>query len=281
MNKLLTGALTIIVSAIAYSIVAIAPQAHAQNTSTANCVDPTNMSNYETTIQRGTGTLTVKGGKALCAAQDIVFESFNVPDTWDRKGWNNTAIPQTKFASTMFTIPAGVANYSKTISVATPADCKNTQVDFYIAPEYESITTLTGDDARNISGILFAGKGACETPVVVKDIKVCDLKTYTVSTIKEDAYDASKYSKDTANCKKPVEKCPLAGKENMPKDSADCVVTPVPTTPVTPKPPVTPEAEVAAELPRTGVADAFAPIMGIGSLTASGYYYLTSRRNRN
>lgn len=275
MNKLVTSALLAITSAIVFSIIAITPPAYAQGTNTSSCVDPTDMSNYETTIQRGTGTLTVKGGKALCAAQDIVFESLSVPDSWDKKGWNNTAIPQTKFASTLFTIPAGVANYSKTVSVATPADCKNTQLDFYLAPEYQSITTLTGDDARNISGILYAGKGACEVPVVVKDIKVCDLKTFVVTTIKEDTYDASKYSKDTANCKKPVEKCPLAGKEDMPKDSVNCVETPTPTTPETPK------TEAATELPKTGLADAFAPIMGIGSLTASGYYYVTSRRNRN
>ncbi len=271
MNKFVTIALAFIASSSMYALLAIATPAYATGGSDS-CLDPANKSNYNTTIQRGTGKISLKDGKPLCEAQDIVLESMNVPDTWNKKGWNETAIPQTKFASTLFTVPAGVKNFSKTVTVATPDACKNTQIDFYLAPEYQSITTLTGDDERNIQGVLFAGKGDCEKPTEVKDIKVCDTTNYTVIKIKEDEFDATKHSKDTDNCKKPVEKCNIPGKEDLPKDSKDCVETP--TTPETPKP------APAIELPHTGLTDLFAPIMGAGSLTASGYYYLTSRNRK-
>lgn len=269
MNKLLTSALAVFTGLAAYSMIACAPQVYAQGSS--GCVNPTDMSVYETKITRGTGTLAVRGGKPLCAAQDIVFQSFNVPTTWDKKGWNKTAIPQTKFAATQFTIPAGVANFTKTVTVATPDDCYHTQLDFYLAPGYDTITTLTGDDERNIAGVLFAATEKCKEEE--KTLKVCYLKNFTIITIKESEFDSTKHSKDITNCKKPVEMCPIEGKEDLPKDDEACVETPVVPEPVTPEVP-------PAELPHTGFASAFAPIAGIGSLTASGYYYLVSRRSR-
>lgn len=282
MNKLATRLFTAIAGILASSIFVIAPNADATGSSNGGCVDPKNKSVYETTIERGKGTLKLKGGKALCAAQEIVFESFNVPDTWNKKGWNSTAIPQTKFASTSFTIPAGVKNFTKTVTVDTPNACKHTQLDFYLAPEYTSITTLTGDDERNILGILFAGKGSCETPSVVKDIQVCDIKSYKVITIKETAFDSKLHSKDAVNCKAPVEKCPIEGKEHLPKNSKDCASpTETPKTPEIPKTPEAPKVTEATELPRTGLGASFASLIGAGSLTASGYYYITSLRNRN
>lgn len=49
------------------------------------------------------------------------------------------------------------------------------------------------------------------------------------------------------------------------------------------KPPVTPEEpeepETPTELPKTGFADGFQAVLGIGSLTAASYYYIASRRN--
>lgn len=272
LSKLILGTLTLLASSSMCAFIGTAPVANATG-NTATCLDPKLASSYQATIQRGTGTFTVKDGKPLCASQDIVFESFNVPSTWDKKGWNSTAIPQTKFASTLFTIPAGVANFTKTVTVATPEACKHTQLDFYFAPEYQSITTLTGDDERGLKGQLFAGTGECATTVEVKDIQVCETATYKVVTIKETAFDAAKYSKNTADCKKPVQKCTVPGKTHLPVDSNECVQTPVTVvTPVTPKP--TP----VAELPHTGIADLLSPILGAGTLTAAGYYYVTSRR---
>ncbi len=78
------------------------------------------------------------------------------------------------------------------------------------------------------------------TPVV-PDITVCDLTTKTIVTIKESAFDDTKYSKDLSKC-----------------DS-------VPTTP--------------GELPTTGISDSILAIVGLGALVASISYYVMSRRS--
>lgn len=137
--------------------------AGATSQSSNTCLDGTKATSYSTTINRTSGTIAVKDGKALCAATDVVLESFSMPDTWDGKGFNSTAIPQTKFSVTRLTIPAGEKNYSKKLNVAAPEACKNTQVDFYIGQEYAAINGLHDDDARYISGVIFKGTGTCNT----------------------------------------------------------------------------------------------------------------------
>jgi PKD repeat protein len=62
--------------------------------------------------------------------------------------------------------------------------------------------------------------------------------------------------------------CAVPGKENLPKDSTQCV------TPVVPQQPQTP-----AELPHTGISDILGSGLGIGSLTAATYYWRGSRRS--
>lgn len=145
-----------------------APSSTANALSSGACLDGNDLDSYSTTFTRysthGTGTITTKEGRPLCGDTKIVLQSFNVPETWDGKGFNNTAIPQTKYASTFFTFPAGLSNYKKTYTVNTPHQCKNTQLDFNLAPEYQYIKTLTGDVERNIDGELFPGKGECEKP---------------------------------------------------------------------------------------------------------------------
>ena len=127
-----------------------------------------------------------------------------------------------------------------------------------------------------------------DKPVVEKEIEVCELatKTYPVK-IKESAFDASKHSKNQADCKevptvpsKPVEKenCPIPGKEHLAKDSPECVENcTVPGKEHLPK--ESPECIVTAtELPKTGGLDA-AALVGLGAVTISLGYYLASRRN--
>jgi uncharacterized repeat protein (TIGR01451 family)/LPXTG-motif cell wall-anchored protein len=82
------------------------------------------------------------------------------------------------------------------------------------------------------------------TTPVVPEIKVCDITSKQVITIKESAFDASKHSKNLADC-----------------DT---------------KPPVTPETPT--ELPKTGLGDSFIAMIGLGSLVASIGYYIASRR---
>lgn len=56
------------------------------------------------------------------------------------------------------------------------------------------------------------------------------------------------------------EKCPIAGKENLPKDSTEC------------------KEEAPEVLPSTGPAALISAGAGISSLTAAGYYFSLSRR---
>ena len=94
-------------------------------------------------------------------------------------------------------------------------------------------------------------------------IKVCRLADKKVVNINEQDFDTTKYSRDLSDCDEtPVEHCTVPGKETLPKDSPDCKVTPV-------TPP---------ELPRTGVADGFVSVIGLGSLAAAAGYYGASRR---
>lgn len=64
---------------------------------------------------------------------------------------------------------------------------------------------------------------------------------------------------------KRCENCPIPGKEHLPKDSTECVETPV--TPETP-----------TELPTTGPAETLLSVIGLGALIASIGYYISSRR---
>jgi uncharacterized repeat protein (TIGR01451 family) len=90
-----------------------------------------------------------------------------------------------------------------------------------------------------------------ECQPVEKKITVCELKTKKSVEIYEKDFDASKYSKNFADCKE----------------------TP-PTPPVTPPtPPTTPP-----ELPHTGVSENIVAVIGLGSLVAAISYYVASRR---
>lgn len=98
---------------------------------------------------------------------------------------------------------------------------------------------------------------------VPTDIIVCDLTTKQVVTIKESEFDSSKYSKNLDDCKEtpvtPEEYCPIPGKEHMPKNSPDCIVTPT-------------------ELPQTGSNDGILTIAGLATLALALGYAVTARR---
>ena len=87
-------------------------------------------------------------------------------------------------------------------------------------------------------------KGAFEVPKTPGDITVCELATKKIVTIKESAFDSSKYSKNLDDCKE--------------------------------TPPVTPP-----ELPKTGMGENIVAILGLGALIASAAYYIASRRALN
>lgn len=119
-----------------------------------------------------------------------------------------------------------------------------------------------------------------KTCVKPKDIKVCDLASKKIITIREDQFDANKHSKNLKDCEvKPgkITVCELASKKIITidenkfdaskhsKNMKDCETVPV--VPVTP-----------AELPKTGAGDGVAAALALGALVASASYYIASRR---
>jgi hypothetical protein len=66
--------------------------------------------------------------------------------------------------------------------------------------------------------------------------------------------------KNSPDCVEEKEMCDMPGKENLPKNSDQCVVLP-------------------PELPKTGLENLLGGGIGLGSLTAAGYYWAASRKN--
>lgn len=88
---------------------------------------------------------------------------------------------------------------------------------------------------------------------VPPEMKVCELKTNTIITIRKDQFNAHLHSTNLDDCK---------------------VVPPAPGVPEVPATP-----DVPGELPTTGLGNSFMALVGLGSLVASISYYVISRRS--
>lgn len=102
---------------------------------------------------------------------------------------------------------------------------------------------ITQDGKKSDTAQVNVKSEACPTPnptPVVKDIKVCDLNTKQIITIKENTFNANKHAKDLNKCK---------------------------TNAVTPN-----------KLPQTGPAETLAQVLGLGALVTSLGYYISSRK---
>lgn len=91
----------------------------------------------------------------------------------------------------------------------------------------------------------------------------------TTTTLYFDVTEEGKTSEKSATCTATIavpkpENCPLPGKEDLPKNSPDCVE---------------PLVETPPELPQTGLGEWFAGGAGLAALAAAGYYWNTSRKN--
>lgn len=124
----------------------------------------------------------------------------------------------------------------------------------------------------------------CDTPAP-EMVAACNTETGAIEQVEKGKETTAPYTTDLDKCEK-VEVCdesngtiitvPKSDADQYgPTDSDKCVETPV--TPETPQKPTTPETP--SELPTTGTADALQAIIGIGTLTAAGYYYMASRRS--
>lgn len=102
-----------------------------------------------------------------------------------------------------------------------------------------------GVSTQQKRSVQFSAKVNCDTPKD-KDIKVCDLTTKEIVTIKESAFDSSKHTKDLSKCEE---------------------------VPVTPEQPT--------ELVKTGAGDVAGLIAVVAVATAAGYSWFLRRQNAN
>ena len=135
--------------------------------------------------------------------------------------------------------------------------------------------TLAGSTAEFVQ---FQAKVECET-VQPKDIKVCDLASKTIITIKEDQFDASKHTRDLNKCAPAqpgeIKVCVTATKEIVTikenefdaskhsKDLNTCNVV----------------VEAPAAIASTGPTGTIATMFGLSTLAAGVTYVARARRN--
>lgn len=149
------------IAAIVTATLSSTPATHATSTDCASATDRSNIvytwnSNSEITV-------TLK--KPVCTDLSLYFSSYEMPDTWDQKGFNSTAVPQTWKASDGVVFKANEAVSTKTMTVKLPDACKNAQIDLYFGPEITNLPN-TGHGAQYISHKFQTMTGECETPVV-------------------------------------------------------------------------------------------------------------------
>lgn len=104
-------------------------------------------------------------------------------------------------------------------------------------------------------------------------IEVCDLNDNTIKTIKRSEFDESHMTTDLSKCGE-MEVCIIKDKtiKTIPKNNFDesTMTTDLDECAESPTPP---------ELPRTGIDTLIGGSLGLGSLTAAGYYWAASRKN--
>lgn len=245
-------------SAAVFSWVAPASTAQAET-----CL-PNTASSFETVWPdraNKPGEAIVRAKGPLCQDVTVWFSSYTLPKNYDNSGvfGGPTSYPQARFASTKIVMKKGAAS-EQTVRVEEPNLCE-TAAQFDIYPRDQEITTITDKGGIFSYGVPWAtgfvvkrDQSKCPPPTPpVKDIQVCRLDDKKLVTIREDQFEAAKYTKDLSVCKQ---------------------------APVTPEAPETPktDTEVPAELPTTGPESTLAGLGLIGLLTGSVVAYVQSRR---
>lgn len=143
----------IIAGVIASAAIVSAPSAQATNN--ASCIDGTKSSNLKVTWKSHSNvTIASVGNKPLCADTTLYFSSYTVPDTYDGKGFNASAAPQTIFDSTSVVLKKDVVP-SANLTITLPEACKHKQVDVYYGPEIKHVDAK-GHGAQFISGYVIS-----------------------------------------------------------------------------------------------------------------------------
>lgn len=203
---------------------------------------------YEITV-RNTGNVDLKNAVVTDnAPSEVTLISASAGKINGNK-WTHT-IPELKVGgSAKFVIKAKYAKYSKgthknTVCVDTPTvPGSPDDCDDATTETSEKIEVcdLTTNMIITIESSEFNESTMTKDLTQCDDMKVCIIETKTITTIKKNEFDES----------------------TMTTDLSKCEVTP----------------EVPVELPKTGLDTFIGGGLGIGSLTAAGYYWSASRRN--
>jgi len=313
------------IGAIAGFVVAVAAVAAFSGSSTPvsatdNCVSGSKYTDFDGSYTgRDTMTVWTKGNKPLCKDVNVNFTSFTVHNKYNGKGFKNnpTALPQSSFYNKTVTLKKGT-NGKTTVKVSVPDACTDYQIDAYVGPVQTKITTNEGlVNTTAIVGKLFQRtKQTCTVQVcnpatgqiitvkeseaakykpvgdeACKNIKVCDLKSGKIITIKGYQFNSSKHSKDlnSAACKpatpNKINVCVIATGDvieidenkfdatTQTKDLTKCEEVPV-----VPETPEVKGEETPEVLPSTGPAEALSALFGTGALAGTTTAYVRSRR---
>ncbi|MGB4768792.1 MAG: hypothetical protein WBP22_06095 [Candidatus Saccharimonas sp.] len=113
------------------------------------CADPMDRNNISY-VWTGLDKISVTTKKPVCKDLTLYFSSYEMPDTWDKKGFNATAVPQVWKASSSVTFKANAPISTKEMTVILPSECKNAQIDLYFGPEITNLPN-TGHGGQFIS----------------------------------------------------------------------------------------------------------------------------------
>jgi hypothetical protein len=136
--------------------------ASAETSASAACVEP-DLSSFKVERLDPTTYQVSLRDPSTVTCTDVTFNvsSYTIPETWDRNGWNPSALPQTEFDYAALTFPAGgTAPVSATVTV--PA-CGPFQTDIYTGQRLTHLEWPAPMGEARITGTM-RDQAACSQP---------------------------------------------------------------------------------------------------------------------
>jgi LPXTG-motif cell wall-anchored protein len=243
------------VGVLAYAATASATGSDEQ----CHTIDKSKLS-WQLDVEGGHATVTAKESFDGCV--DLILSSYTVPDTWDKQGFNETAVPQ--FA---FDHARGKLHSDETLqlTVALPP-CGAYQIDLYFPPQIDEVT-IAGHGQQLLAGALKDTARDCSTPS----------NTDTTTPVETTTPPEETTSPPPTT---PVESTTPPATTTTSAPPTETQVVPPPSTPPTTQPnqgpppiPVTPPAgsppPVPPQLAETG-SNSTIPLVGLGALLLTG-----------
>lgn len=223
----------------------------------------------------------------------VVNYTYNFGDGTKTTGGDNVTHTYDKPGTYIITVTANVSVNGKTVAVpgsncATTVTIEQPPKEPVYACNSLTATPILGKDRTYTYTLLYTAESGAELKKVVYDFgdnkskeysasKATNVEyqyakpgTYTTSaTLYFEVYKEGAVSERSIDCKATItvpkpDNCPLPGKEELPKNSPECVE---------------PLVETPPELPQTGLGEWLAAGTGLAALAAAFYYWNTSQKN--